>query len=403
MLLYLLLLFLLGVVFLVLSLFFRAIKTLRMIALCIGILLTSLPILCCAYFLWIIWTVKGEIMNTADFDFHLPEELIAQTPLEKRDASRLLVVDRSSGEFSDQHFDSIIDQLQPGDALVMNNTRVLPARLYGEKPGTGGHVELLLLKNTEGDQWEVLAKPAKRLKVGAQVSFGDGRLTATVVDELEHGGRIVRFDYQGIFLEVLESLGEMPLPPYIHEKLADRERYQTVYAKENGSAAAPTAGLHFTKELLAQIEAKGVKLVYLTLHVGLGTFRPVSVDNLDDHEMHSEFYTLSEEAAATLREVKANGHRVIAVGTTSIRTLETIGNKFQGDIQADSGWTNIFIKPGYQWQIVDAFSTNFHLPKSTLVMLVSAFAGRDLTLKAYEHAIAERYRFFSFGDAMFIK
>lgn len=342
-------------------------------------------------------------MNTADFDFHLPEELIAQTPLEKRDASRLLVVDRSSGEFSDQYFDSIIDQLQPGDALVMNNTRVLPARLYGEKPGTGGHVELLLLKNTEGDQWEVLAKPAKRLKVGAQVSFGDGRLTATVVDELEHGGRIVRFDYQGIFLEVLESLGEMPLPPYIHEKLADRERYQTVYAKENGSAAAPTAGLHFTKELLAQIEAKGVKLVYLTLHVGLGTFRPVSVDNLDDHEMHSEFYTLSEEAAATLREVKANGHRVIAVGTTSIRTLETIGNKFQGDIQADSGWTNIFIKPGYQWQIVDAFSTNFHLPKSTLVMLVSAFAGRDLTLKAYEHAIAERYRFFSFGDAMFIK
>ncbi|ALD71989.1 S-adenosylmethionine:tRNA ribosyltransferase-isomerase [Streptococcus gordonii] len=342
-------------------------------------------------------------MNTADFDFHLPEELIAQTPLEKRDASRLLVVDRSSGEFSDQHFDSIIDQLQPGDALVMNNTRVLPARLYGEKPGTGGHVELLLLKNTEGDQWEVLAKPAKRLKVGAQVSFGDGRLTATVVDELEHGGRIVRFDYQGIFLEVLESLGEMPLPPYIHEKLADRERYQTVYAKENGSAAAPTAGLHFTKELLAQIEAKGVKLVYLTLHVGLGTFRPVSVDNLEEHEMHSEFYTLSEEAAATLREVKANGHRVIAVGTTSIRTLETIGNKFQGDIQADSGWTNIFIKPGYQWQIVDAFSTNFHLPKSTLVMLVSAFAGRELTLKAYEHAIAERYRFFSFGDAMFIK
>jgi len=342
-------------------------------------------------------------MNTADFDFHLPEELIAQTPLEKRDASRLLVVDRSSGEFSDQHFDSIIDQLQPGDALVMNNTRVLPARLYGEKAGTGGHVELLLLKNTEGDQWEVLAKPAKRLKVGAQVSFGDGRLTATVVEELEHGGRIVRFDYQGIFLEVLESLGEMPLPPYIHEKLADRERYQTVYAKENGSAAAPTAGLHFTKELLAQIEAKGVKLVYLTLHVGLGTFRPVSVDNLEEHEMHSEFYTLSEEAAATLREVKANGHRVIAVGTTSIRTLETIGNKFQGDIQADSGWTNIFIKPGYQWQIVDAFSTNFHLPKSTLVMLVSAFAGRDLTLKAYEHAIAERYRFFSFGDAMFIK
>ena len=342
-------------------------------------------------------------MNTADFDFDLPEELIAQTPLEKRDASRLLVVDKETGVFSDQHFDQIIDQLQPGDALVMNNTRVLPARLYGIKPETGGHVELLLLKNTQGDDWEVLAKPAKRLRVGAQISFGDGRLTATVVEELEHGGRIVRFGYEGIFLEVLESLGEMPLPPYIHEKLADRERYQTVYAKENGSAAAPTAGLHFTEELLEQIAAKGVKLVYLTLHVGLGTFRPVSVDSLDDHEMHSEFYSLSEEAAQTLRQVKANGGRVIAVGTTSIRTLETIGSKFQGQIQADSGWTNIFIKPGYDWKVVDAFSTNFHLPKSTLIMLVSAFAGRSLTLEAYEHAIAERYRFFSFGDAMFIK
>ena len=342
-------------------------------------------------------------MNTADFDFDLPEELIAQTPLEKRDASRLLVVDKETGAFSDQHFDQIIDQLQPGDALVMNNTRVLPARLYGIKPETGGHVELLLLKNTQGDDWEVLAKPAKRLRVGAQISFGDGRLTATVVEELDHGGRIVRFGYEGIFLEVLESLGEMPLPPYIHEKLADRERYQTVYAKENGSAAAPTAGLHFTEELLEQIAAKGVKLVYLTLHVGLGTFRPVSVDSLDDHEMHSEFYSLSEEAAQILRQVKAKGGRVIAVGTTSIRTLETIGSKFQGQIQADSGWTNIFIKPGYDWKVVDAFSTNFHLPKSTLVMLVSAFAGRSLTLEAYEHAIAERYRFFSFGDAMFIK
>lgn len=342
-------------------------------------------------------------MNTADFYFDLPEELIAQTPLERRDASRLLVVDKETGAFSDQHFDQIIDQLQRGDALVMNNTRVLPARLYGIKPETGGHVELLLLKNTQGDDWEVLAKPAKRLRVGSQISFGDGRLTATVVEELDHGGRIVRFGYEGIFLEVLESLGEMPLPPYIHEKLADRERYQTVYAKENGSAAAPTAGLHFTEELLEQIAAKGVKLVYLTLHVGLGTFRPVSVDSLDDHEMHSEFYSLSEEAAQTLRQVKANGGRVIAVGTTSIRTLETIGSKFQGQIQADSGWTNIFIKPGYDWKVVDAFSTNFHLPKSTLVMLVSAFAGRSLTLKAYEHAIAERYRFFSFGDAMFIK
>ena len=342
-------------------------------------------------------------MNTADFDFHLPEELIAQTPLEKRDASRLLVVNHKTGQMEDTHFDAIIDQLHPGDALVMNDTRVLPARLHGEKPETGGHVELLLLKNTEGDNWEVLAKPAKRLKVGAAISFGDGRLTATVLEELEHGGRIVRFHYQGIFLEVLESLGEMPLPPYIHEKLKDRERYQTVYAKENGSAAAPTAGLHFTKELLAKIEAKGVKLVYLTLHVGLGTFRPVSVDNVDEHEMHSEFYTLSEEAADTLRQVKASGKRVIAVGTTSIRTLETIGSKFNGEIKADSGWTNIFIKPGYDWKIVDAFSTNFHLPKSTLVMLVSAFAGRELVLSAYQHAIDEKYRFFSFGDAMFIK
>ena len=342
-------------------------------------------------------------MNTADFDFHLPEELIAQTPLEKRDASRLLVVNHKTGQMEDTHFDAIIDQLHPGDALVMNDTRVLPARLHGEKTETGGHVELLLLKNTEGDDWEVLAKPAKRLKVGAQISFGDGRLTATILEELEHGGRIVRFHYQGIFLEVLESLGEMPLPPYIHEKLKDRERYQTVYAKENGSAAAPTAGLHFTKELLAKIEVKGVKLVYLTLHVGLGTFRPVSVDNVDEHEMHSEFYTLSEEAAETLRQVKASGKRVIAVGTTSIRTLETIGSKFNGKIKADSGWTNIFIKPGYDWKVVDAFSTNFHLPKSTLVMLVSAFAGRELVLSAYQHAIDEKYRFFSFGDAMFIK
>lgn len=342
-------------------------------------------------------------MNTADFDFHLPEELIAQTPLEKRDASRLLVVNHETGQMEDTHFDAIIDQLNPGDALVMNDTRVLPARLHGEKPETGGHVELLLLKNIAGDDWEVLAKPAKRLKVGAAISFGDGRLTATVLEELEHGGRIVRFHYQGIFLEVLESLGEMPLPPYIHEKLKDRERYQTVYAKENGSAAAPTAGLHFTKELLAQIEAKGVQLVYLTLHVGLGTFRPVSVDNVDEHAMHSEFYTLSEEAANTLRQVKASGKRVIAVGTTSIRTLETIGSKFNGEIKADSGWTNIFIKPGYDWKIVDAFSTNFHLPKSTLVMLVSAFAGRELVLSAYQHAIDEKYRFFSFGDAMFIK
>ncbi|EHJ56713.1 S-adenosylmethionine:tRNA ribosyltransferase-isomerase [Streptococcus urinalis FB127-CNA-2] len=342
-------------------------------------------------------------MNTNDFDFFLPEELIAQTPLEKRDSSKLLVIDHQTHEMTDSHFDHIIDQLNPGDALVMNNTRVLPARLYGEKPDTHGHVELLLLKNTSGDKWEVLAKPAKRLRVGATISFGDGRLSATVCDELEHGGRIVEFSYQGIFLEVLESLGEMPLPPYIHEKLEDQERYQTVYAKENGSAAAPTAGLHFTKELLERIEEKGVKLVYLTLHVGLGTFRPVSVDNVDNHQMHSEFYQLTEDAADTLNEVKRSGGRIVAVGTTSIRTLETIGTKFNGGIKADSGWTDIFIKPGYQFKVVDAFSTNFHLPKSTLVMLVSAFAGRDFVLDAYKHAVDEKYRFFSFGDAMFVK
>ena len=341
-------------------------------------------------------------MNTKDFDFELPEELIAQTPLEVRDASRLLILDRKKRTLTDSHFDSILDQLQPGDALVMNNTRVLPARLYGQKPDTHGHVELLLLKNTQGDQWEVLAKPAKRLRVGAKVEFGDGRLLATVVEELEHGGRIVEFSYNGIFLEVLESLGEMPLPPYIHEKLEDRERYQTVYAKENGSAAAPTAGLHFTEDLLQKIEAKGVHLVYLTLHVGLGTFRPVSVDNLEEHEMHSEYYQFSQEAADTLNQVKAKGGRVVAVGTTSIRTLETIGNKFDGQLQADAGWTNIFIKPGYEFKVVDAFSTNFHLPKSTLVMLVAAFAGRKFVLEAYRHAVEERYRFFSFGDAMFL-
>ena len=329
-------------------------------------------------------------MNTSDFDFNLPEALIAQTPLKQRDSSKLLVVDHQK-------------KTMKGDALVMNDTRVLPARLHGEKTVTHGHVELLLLKNIQGDQWEVLAKPAKRLKVGSHISFGDGRLKAIIKEELDHGGRIVEFSYEGIFLEVLESLGEMPLPPYIHEKLEDRDRYQTVYAKENGSAAAPTAGLHFTEELLSKIEAKGVKLVYLTLHVGLGTFRPVSVDNVEEHQMHSEFYSLSPEAAQTLKDVKANGGRIVAVGTTSIRTLETIGNKFAGQIEADSGWTNIFIKPGYQFKIVDAFSTNFHLPKSTLVMLVSAFAGRDFILDAYKHAVDKHYRFFSFGDAMFVK
>lgn len=343
------------------------------------------------------------MLTTEDFDFDLPEELIAQTPLSDRSSSRLLVVDRETGKFEDKHFYNIIDELAPGDALVMNDTRVLPARIYGEKQETGAHLEILLLNNIEGDTWETLIKPAKRAKVGTKIIFGDGRLEAVVEEELDHGGRIIRFQYKGIFLEILESLGEMPLPPYIKERLEDPDRYQTVYAKENGSAAAPTAGLHFTPELLEQIAAKGVKLVYLTLHVGLGTFRPVSVDNIADHEMHSEFYRLTEEAAAQLNEVRANGGKIVAVGTTSIRTLETIGTKFDGQIKADSGWTSIFITPGYQFKIVEAFSTNFHLPKSTLVMLVSAFAGRDLTLSAYQHAIDERYRFFSFGDAMFLK
>ena len=343
------------------------------------------------------------MLTTEDFDFELPEELIAQTPLKDRDHSRLLVVDRKTGEMVDKHFHEIIEELNPGDALVMNNTRVLPARLYGEKVETGAHLEVLLLTNTEGDTWETLIKPAKRAKVGTEIIFGDGRLKAVVKEELDHGGRIIEFAYEGIFLENLEALGEMPLPPYIKERLEDPDRYQTVYAEENGSAAAPTAGLHFTTELLDEIKAKGVELVYLTLHVGLGTFRPVSVDKIEEHEMHSEFYRLTEEAATRLNQVRQNGGKIVAVGTTSIRTLETIGTKFDGEIKADSGWTDIFITPGYEFKVVEAFSTNFHLPKSTLVMLVSAFAGRELTLSAYQHAIDERYRFFSFGDAMFVK
>ncbi|EOH59459.1 MULTISPECIES: tRNA preQ1(34) S-adenosylmethionine ribosyltransferase-isomerase QueA [Enterococcus] len=343
------------------------------------------------------------MLTTEDFDFELPEELIAQTPLKDRDHSRLLVVDRKTGEMMDKHFHEIIEELNPGDALVMNNTRVLPARLYGEKVETGAHLEVLLLTNTEGDTWETLIKPAKRAKVGTEIIFGDGRLKAVVKEELDHGGRIIEFAYEGIFLENLEALGEMPLPPYIKERLEDPDRYQTVYAEENGSAAAPTAGLHFTTELLDEIKAKGVELVYLTLHVGLGTFRPVSVDKIEEHEMHSEFYRLTEEAATRLNQVRQNGGKIVAVGTTSIRTLETIGTKFDGEIKADSGWTDIFITPGYEFKVVEAFSTNFHLPKSTLVMLVSAFAGRELTLSAYQHAIDERYRFFSFGDAMFVK
>ncbi|WP_334116915.1 tRNA preQ1(34) S-adenosylmethionine ribosyltransferase-isomerase QueA [Ligilactobacillus sp.] len=341
-------------------------------------------------------------LTTEDFDYDLPQELIAQTPLKERDQSRLLVLDSKTGEYQDDYFYNVIDRLNPGDALVMNDSRVMPARLYGVKPETGGHVEVLLLNNTDGDNWETLVKPARRAKVGTEISFGDGKLTATVTEELEHGGRMIEFHYDGIFMEILDQLGEMPLPPYIKEKLDDPEMYQTVYSREIGSAAAPTAGLHFTRELLNKIEDKGVKLVYLTLHVGLGTFRPVSEENIEDHKMHSEFYRLTEDAAKTLNEVKANGGRIVATGTTSIRTLETIGTKFNGEIRADSGWTDIFIKPGYEWQVVDAFITNFHLPKSTLVMLVASFTGRENILNAYRHAVSEKYRFFSFGDAMFI-
>lgn len=341
-------------------------------------------------------------LTTEDFDYDLPQELIAQTPLKERDQSRLLVLDSKTGKYQDDYFYNVIDRLNPGDALVMNDSRVMPARLYGVKPETGGHVEVLLLNNTDGDNWETLVKPAKRAKVGTEISFGDGKLTATVTEELEHGGRMIEFHYDGIFMEILDQLGEMPLPPYIKEKLDDPEMYQTVYSREIGSAAAPTAGLHFTKELLKKIEDKGVKLVYLTLHVGLGTFRPVSEENIEDHKMHSEFYRLTEDAAKTLNEVKANGGRIVATGTTSIRTLETIGTKFNGEIRADSGWTDIFIKPGYKWQVVDAFITNFHLPKSTLVMLIASFTGRENILNAYRHAVSEKYRFFSFGDAMFI-
>ena len=341
--------------------------------------------------------------KTDDFDFELPDELIAQVPLKNRSSSKLMLLDHETKTIKDTTFLDIIDELKPNDALVMNNTRVLPARLYGTKIQTGANLEVLLLKNTEGDKWETLMKPAKKAKNGTLISFGDGRLKAEVIEELDAGGRILDFTYDGIFLENLEALGEMPLPPYITEKLDESERYQTVYAKENGSAAAPTAGLHFTKEVLEKLEEKGVKLAYLTLHVGLGTFRPVNVDSLDDHKMHSEYYQLTQESADILNETKANGGRVVAVGTTSIRTLETIAQKFDGHLEADSGWTDIFISPGYTFKFVDAFLTNFHLPKSTLIMLVSAFAGRDFVMEAYRHAVDEQYRFFSFGDAMFVK
>lgn len=341
-------------------------------------------------------------MKVSDFDFYLPEELIAQHPLEKRDTSRLMVLDKETGKIEHKVFKDIIDYLNEGDTLVLNNTRVMPARLIGAKEGTGGKIEFLLLKRLEGDKWECLAKPGKSAKPGRRFEFGDGKLKCEVLEVLETGNRIVEFEYEGIFEEVLDALGEMPLPPYIHEKLDDKERYQTVYSKETGSAAAPTAGLHFTEELLKKIEDKGVNIAYITLHVGLGTFRPVKVETIDKHVMHSEFYQLSKETADIINNTKKNGKRVISVGTTSTRTLETIADE-NGVVRECSGWTNIFIYPGYKFKVVDNLITNFHLPESTLIMLVSALAGKEHVLNAYNEAVKEKYRFFSFGDAMFIK
>ncbi|MFJ5670335.1 tRNA preQ1(34) S-adenosylmethionine ribosyltransferase-isomerase QueA [Bacillus safensis] len=337
------------------------------------------------------------------FDFDLPERLIAQVPLEQRDASRLMVLNKQTGAITHDTFSQIIDYFQKGDCLVLNNTRVLPARLFGMKEDTGAKVELLLLKQEEGDNWETLVKPAKRVKKGTVITFGDGRLKAVCTEEMEHGGRKVEFQYTGIFYEVLESLGEMPLPPYIKEQLDDRERYQTVYSKEVGSAAAPTAGLHFTTELLDALRAKGVHIVFITLHVGLGTFRPVSAERIEEHEMHAEFYEMNEETADELNRVRKEGGRIISVGTTSTRTLETIASAHDGEFKASSGWTSIFIYPGYTFKAIDGMITNFHLPKSSLIMLVSALAGREHVLKAYNEAVKEEYRFFSFGDAMLIQ
>ena len=341
-------------------------------------------------------------MKVEDFDYELPEELIAQTPIEKRDESRLLVLDKETGNIEHKRFYNIIDYLEEGDTLVLNDSKVLSARLIGVKEETNAVIETLLLKNIKNYEWECLVKPARRIKVGTIVSFGDGKLKAKCTKELDEGIRHFELIYSGILLEILEELGTMPLPPYIHEKLEDQSRYQTVYAKEVGSAAAPTAGLHFTKELLKKIEDKGINICYITLHVGLGTFRPVTVDKVEDHEMHSEFYTMTKEVADKLNETKKNKKRIIAVGTTSTRTLETIMNLY-GEFKECSGWTNIFIYPGYTFKAIDALITNFHLPKSTLVMLVSTLAGREKILNAYKVAVDEKYRFFSFGDAMFIK
>ena len=343
-----------------------------------------------------------EGMNVKDYDYDLPEELIAQDPLEDRSSSRLMVLDRQTGDVEHRHFTDILEYLHPGDCLVINNTKVIPARLFGVKEDTQAKIEVLLLKRKENDIWETLVKPGKKAKPGTKLVFGDGLLTAEVVDVVEEGNRLIQFHYDGIFEEILDQLGQMPLPPYITHQLKDKNRYQTVYAKYAGSAAAPTAGLHFTKELLQKVKDMGVDIAEVTLHVGLGTFRPVKVENVLDHHMHSEFYMVSQEAADKINRAKESGHRVIAVGTTSTRTLEAAADE-NGRLHETSGWTEIFIYPGYQFKVIDALITNFHLPQSTLVMLVSALAGREHVLHAYEIAVKERYRFFSFGDAMLIQ
>ena len=340
-------------------------------------------------------------MNIKEFDYHLPEELIAQDPLADRSSSRLLTLDKNSGAFSHHVFRDIVDYLNPEDCLVINNTKVIPARLMGEKEGTGAGIEVLLLKRKEDNVWETLVKPGKKARPGARISFGGGLLVGEVIDVVEEGNRLIKFEFEGIFEEILDQLGQMPLPPYITHRLEDKNRYQTVYAKHDGSAAAPTAGLHFTPELLEKIKAKGIRIAEVTLHVGLGTFRPVKVENILEHHMHSEFYMVDEEAAAIINETKKNGGRVICVGTTSCRTIESASSE-DGTIKAGSGWTEIFIYPGYKFKMLDALITNFHLPESTLLMLISALAGRDHVMAAYEEAVKERYRFFSFGDAMFI-
>ena len=341
-------------------------------------------------------------MKTSDFYYDLPEELIAQTPVEPRDSSRLLIMDKETGELQHKHFYDIIDFLNEGDCLILNDSRVLPARIYGVKEETGANVEFLLLKHIENKRWECLAKPGKKAKIGTKFIFGDGLMTCTVADVTDDGNRIVDFECQDNFYEDLDKLGQMPLPPYIHEKLKDKERYQTVYSRELGSAAAPTAGLHFTNELLEKVKAKGVKIGFVTLHVGLGTFRPVKVDDVTKHRMHSEHYDLPQETADLINETKKNGGCVISVGTTSCRTLESVAKK-EGCIKASEGWTDIFIYPGFEFKVLDGLITNFHLPESTLIMLVSAFAGYDNVMNAYNTAVKEKYRFFSFGDAMFIK